>query len=100
MKFEFDNTLQVKQFAQTKEARQLLSVPVGSEKQLFKVGDKVTSTEYSCIRLTGLDVTITEVEKVNGYYRYNVKWNRIKSGCKKKVETVYDNFRQKDLRLV
>ena len=99
MKFEFDNTLQVKQFAQSKEAKALLNIPVGKEKQLFKAGDKVTSTEFATYNLNGKDVTVKGVEEVNGYYRYTIHWSELKAGCKKKTIDIYESWRQKDLKL-
>lgn len=100
MQVQFDNTLSVKMFAKTKEAQSILNIPVGNDQQLFKIGDTVTSSEYSCIRLDGYNAKITGVERINGYYRYNAQYTRLKHGCKRKTEIVNDSFRQKDLILI
>lgn len=99
-RISFDNTLSVRLFAQSKEAQSILYIPDGNMKQLFKVGDKVTSTDKCCMNMNSYDVTIDRVDEEFGYYNYVVKIERLKYGCKKKKEIIYDRFRQMDLKLI
>lgn len=85
----FDNTLQVKQFAQTQQAKDILNmvnIPTGRQTQLYNIGSKVNAN--------GIDnAIITDTYKQNGYVYYVISW---KHG--KKVFT--SNERQQDLILI
>ena len=64
----FDNTKQVQDFARTMEFKKILHDNYkGSEVQIFKVGDKVRTTNASPYRTMG---TITEAYEMAGYWYY------------------------------
>ena len=65
----FDNTLSVKHFAESAEAKRILNDTFhGNESQLFQVGQKVNS-------ISGIEnATITECYNQNGFWHYMVEY--------------------------
>jgi hypothetical protein len=88
--FNFDNTLLVKNFAESKEAQAILNnIPRGNQKQLYKIGQNVSAN--------GIDfATIIDCYSQNGYIYYTISWT---TGKRKKIEHT-SNERQQDLKLL
>lgn len=89
---QFDNTLKVKQFAQTQEARDILNmknIPIGNHKQLYSIGSKVSANGIEA-------ATIYDCYFQNGYCYYTITWT---TGKRKKVEH-FSRERQQDLVLL
>ena len=89
---QFDNTLKVKQFAQTQEARDILNmknIPIGNHKQLYSIGSKVSANGIE-------EATIYDCYFQNGYCYYTITWT---TGKRKKVEH-FSRERQQDLILL
>lgn len=79
----FDNTKQIRDFAKSKEAQQILNDNHrGRDVQRFRVGDRVTTTDYAAYKTTG---TIEEVYNNNGYWRYIVNGYNYKQSDLTKV---------------
>ena len=88
----FDNTLSVKKFAETQEAKNILNDNFhGNEKQLYKVGDFVDGNEH------GFDIgKIIDVYKNNGFFCYVIEY-KIKPKARK---TFKMTLRQKDIKKI
>ena len=89
---QFDNTLKVKQFSQTQEARDILNmknIPIGNHKQLYSIGSKVSANGIE-------EATIYDCYFQNGYCYYTITWT---TGKRKKVEH-FSRERQQDLILL
>lgn len=88
----FDNTLNIKKFAETQEAKNILNDNFhGSEKQLYKIGDLVNGNGHGFN--TG---KIIDVYKHNGFYCYVVEY-KIKPKARK---TFKMTLRQKDIKKI
>ena len=88
----FDNTLSVKKFAETQEAKNILNDNFhGNEKQLYKIGDLVDGNGHGFN--TG---KIIDVYKNNGFYCYVVEY-KIKPKARK---TFKMTLRQKDIKKI
>lgn len=88
----FDNTLSVKKFAETQEAKNILNDNFhGNEKQLHKIGDLVDGNGHGFN--TG---KIIDVYKNNGFYCYVVEY-KIKPKARK---TFKMTLRQKDIKKI
>ena len=88
----FDNTLSVKKFAETQEAKNILNDNFhGSEKQLYKVGDLVNGNEHGFN--TG---KIIDVYKNNGFFCYVIEY-KIKPKARKIFKMT---LRQKDIKKI
>ena len=88
----FDNTLSVKKFAKTQEAKNILNDNFhGNEKQLYKVGDFVDGNGHGFN--TG---KIIDVYKNNDFYCYVVEY-KIKPKARK---TFKMTLRQKDIKKI
>ena len=68
----FDNTLSVKRLARTVK----LDDCTGSEKQLYNVGDTVTTSTACPYTLTG---SVQEVYQQNGYFYYTVSGKTLRT---------------------
>lgn len=88
----FDNTLNVKKFAETQDAKNILNDNFhGNEKQRYKVGDLVDGNGH------GFDTgKIIDVYKNNGFYCYVVEY-KIKPKARK---TFKMTLRQKDIKKI
>lgn len=88
----FDNTLNIKKFAETQEAKNILNDNFhGSEKQLYKIGDLVDGNGHGFN--TG---KIIDVYKNNGFFCYVVEY-KIKPRSRKTFKTT---LRQKDIKKI
>lgn len=88
----FDNTLNVKKFAETQDAKNILNNNFhGSEKQLYKVGDLVDGNGHGFN--TG---KVIDVYKNNGFFCYVVEY-KIKPRSRKTFKTT---LRQKDIKKI
>ena len=88
----FDNTLSIKKFAETQEAKNILNDNFhGSEKQLYKVGDLINGNGHGFN--TG---KIIDLYKNNGFYCYVVEY-KIKPKARK---TFKMTLRQKDIKKI
>jgi hypothetical protein len=66
----FDNTKQVQNFSRTKEAQKILQDNhKGNDEQIFKVGDKVRTTNACPYQIEGI---ITEAYEMAGYWYYMI----------------------------
>lgn len=88
----FDNTLNVKKFAKTQEAKNILNDNFhGNEKQLYKIGDTVGGNGNGFN--TG---KIIDVYKNNGFFCYVVEY-KLKPKARKTFKTT---LRQKDIKKI
>jgi len=74
----FDNTKAVRDFAKTAEAERLLYIPKGTEKQLYKIGERVDGNGHGFN-----EGIIIDVYENNGYFRYIVEY-KLKPKARKK----------------
>jgi len=83
----FDNTLQVKNFANSPEGQVILNTPAprGNEKQLKNIGDKVNGNGYD-------NAKIIDIYKQNGFFYYVCEW-------KVKKNIYHETQRNKDILL-
>ena len=89
---QFDNTLSIKQFSQTKEAQNILNmvnIPSGNHKQLYSIGSEVSANGIE-------SATIYDCYFQNGYCYYTIVWT---TGKRKKVEH-FSRERQQDITLL
>ena len=89
---QFDNTLSVKQFAQTQEAQDIINmkgIPSGSHKQLYSIGSKVSANGIE-------EAKIYDCYFQNGFCYYTIIWT---TGKRKKVEH-FSRERQQDITLL
>lgn len=88
----FDNTLSVKKFAETQEAKNILNDNFhGNEKQLYKVGDFVDGNGH------GFNIgKIIDLYKNNGCFCYVVEY-KIKPKARKTFKMI---LRQKDIKKI
>jgi hypothetical protein len=89
---QFDNTLSVKQFAQTQEAQDILNmkgIPSGNQKQLYSIGTKVSANGIE-------SATIQDCYFQNGYCYYTIVWTT----GKRKIQEHFSRERQQDLILL
>ena len=87
----FDNTKSVRDFAKTEEAKRLLYIPKGNEKQLYSIGQKVNGNGYGFNEGIIIDVWCE-----NGYFRYKVEY-KLKPKARKKFT---QNLRQIDIVVI
>lgn len=87
---QFDNTLSVKQFAQTKEAQDILNnISVGKQEFIYNIGSKV--------QINGVpEATIQDRYKQNGYCYYTCIWTI----DKRKKKEFFSRERQQDITLL
>lgn len=75
------------------------SFPTGKEKETFKVGDIVDTTECATFK-QGYRWRILEIYKENGYWNHVAQIIPTEEMVKKKFKGTITNFRQKDIVLI
>ncbi len=94
----YDNTL--KTMIEARQNQHLLNIPLGNEKQLYNINDIVTVIKGFSDIAEGTKAIIKDIYNNNGYFRYILQIERIKAGCKKKIEIIERNARQEEIKII